>query len=75
VDAEFPRTPGTKMHAQNFTFQGEESSLVGASKQGPVEGSRLGELQSSGASKGATGREPSSVSLEGLAEKVGTLGL
>jgi hypothetical protein len=47
---------------------------VGASRQGPVEGSRPGELQVSGASEGATGRELRSVSLEVLAEKVGTLG-
>jgi hypothetical protein len=75
VDAQFPRTRGTKMDAQNVTFQEEKSSLAGASRQGPVEGSSPGELQCSRASDGATGREPSSVSLEGLAEKVGTLGL
>jgi hypothetical protein len=73
VGAQLPRIRGTKIDAQNFTFQEEESSLAGASRQGPVEDSRPGE--GSGASEGATGREPSSTSLEGLAEKVGTVGL
>jgi hypothetical protein len=75
VDAQFPRTRGTKMDTLNSTFQEEESFLAEASRQGPMEGSRPGELQCSGASEGATGREPSCVNLEGLAEKVGTLGL
>jgi hypothetical protein len=75
VDAQFPRIRGTKMDTLNFTFQEKESSLAGASRQGSMEGSGPGEPQCSGASEGSTGQDPSSVSLEGLAEKVGSLGL
>jgi hypothetical protein len=61
------------MSAQNLNVQVTGSSLAGAPRQGPVEGSRPGEIQCSGASEGATGPESSSVNLEGLAEKFGTL--
>jgi hypothetical protein len=63
------------MDTLNITFQEKGSSLAGASRQGPTEGSGPGKLQCPGASEGETGRDPSYVSLEGLAEKVGTLGL
>jgi hypothetical protein len=55
------------MEAQNLNFQITGISMAGAPIQGPVEGSRPGELQGSGASEEATGREPKSVNLEGLA--------
>jgi hypothetical protein len=45
--------------------QGKESSICGDSKKGSKEGS----------DKGASGRDPGSVNLESLTEKVGTLGL
>jgi hypothetical protein len=63
------------MDALNVTFQEKESSLGGASRQGSTEGFASGELRYSGASEWATGRDRGSVSLEVLAEEVGTLGL
>jgi hypothetical protein len=76
MDAQVPPIlEGPKMSVQNQNVQEAGSSLAGAPRQGPVEGSRLDEIQGSGASEEATGPESSSANLECLAEKVGTLGL
>jgi hypothetical protein len=75
VDAQFPPYTWEQNGCPKSYFSGNWSSLAGASRQGPVGGSRPGELQGSGALEETNGREPGSVSLEGLAEKVGILGL
>jgi hypothetical protein len=63
------------MSVENQNVQESGSSPAGAPRQGPLEGSILGEIHGSGASEEATGPESSSANLECLAEKVGTLGL
>jgi hypothetical protein len=64
VDEQFSPLSWDIMDEKNLTSQETGSSLEGAYRQGPVEGSKPGELQGSGDSEGATGREPSSVCLE-----------
>jgi hypothetical protein len=43
------------MDAQNFTFQEDESSVAGTSRQVPVEGARPGDFKALGLRKGQLG--------------------
>jgi hypothetical protein len=67
-----PSIRGTCMVTKAFKIQSELGSTAGASKTGSTESSENGELRCSEALKGATGRNPGSVNLKGLTEKVGS---
>jgi hypothetical protein len=63
------------MDTINVKIQGEESSMAGVSRTGSTEGTEYEELRCSGTLEGATGRNSGSANLEGLTEKVDSLGL
>jgi hypothetical protein len=75
VDCYFPLTHGTTTETTNEKLEVKESSTFGDSIKGSKEGSRQGELLRSEASQGVTRQNPGTEYLEGVTEKVNTLGL
>jgi hypothetical protein len=63
------------MVTMNGKLEVKESSTPGDSSKASKEGSSQGELLHLEAPQGATGQNPCTENLEGLTEKVGTLGL
>jgi hypothetical protein len=70
-----PSTCGTTMESTFEKLQVRESSTPGDSSKGSKGGSDKGELLCLEALQGASGKNPGSVCLESLTEKIGTLGL